>query len=74
MQFYHVKLLGDSSFAKLLHAVTDVTEAGVVVLRVLLGKVIYVAQRTILQRGREREGFSQGSRTTCFCPKNFNIT
>lgn len=54
MRLYHVELLGDSSSAQLLHAVADVTEAGVVVLRVLLGKVINVAQRTILERERER--------------------
>lgn len=53
MCIHHVKLLGHASFAQLLHAVADVTEAGVVVLRVLLGKVIYVAKRTILERERE---------------------
>lgn len=64
--FYHVKLLGDSSSAQLLHAVADVTEAGVVVLRVLLGKVIYVTQRTILERGKEGgERFTQGAATSC---------
>lgn len=48
VRFYHIELLGDSSSAQLLHAVADVAEAGVVVLRVLLGKVINVTQRTIL--------------------------
>lgn len=50
---YHVELLGDSAFAQLLHAVAHVTKAGVVVLRVFLSKVIYVAQGTILKRERE---------------------
>lgn len=64
--FYHVKLLGDSSSAQLLHAVADVAEAGVVVLRVLLGKVIYVAQRTILEGGKEGgERFTQRAATSC---------
>ena len=53
---YHVKLLGDSAFAQLLHAVAHVAEAGVVVLRVLLGKVIYVAQGTILKRKEKERG------------------
>lgn len=64
--FYHVKLLGDSSSAQLLHAVADVAEAGVVVLRVLLGKVIYVTKRTILERGREGgDRFTQRAATSC---------
>lgn len=49
---HHVQLLGDASPAQLLHAVADVAEAGVVVVGVLLGKVIYVAQRTVLQRDK----------------------
>lgn len=50
MTSHHVELLGDASPAQLLHAVADVAEAGVVVVGVLLGKVIYVPQRTILER------------------------
>lgn len=66
MCIYHIKLLGDPSSAQLLHAVADVTKAGVVVLRVLLSKVIYVTQRTILERGEEgRERFTQGAESSC---------
>lgn len=49
---HHVELLGDASPAQLLHALADVAEAGVVVVGVLLGKVIYVTQRTILERDK----------------------
>lgn len=49
---HHVELLGDVSPAQLLHALADVAEAGVVVVGVLLGKVIYVTQRTILERDK----------------------
>lgn len=61
VRLYHVELLGDSSSAQLLHAVADVTEAGVVVLGVLLRKVINVAQRTVLERGK-RKGAGGGER------------
>lgn len=53
MFVYHVELLGHSSLAQLLHTVADVAEAGVVVFRVFLSEIIYVAQGTILSRGRE---------------------
>lgn len=62
---HHVELLGDASSAQLLHAVADVAEAGVVVLRVLLGKVIYVTERTILEKREERGLFIQGTLTSC---------
>lgn len=52
---HHIEVLGNSPFPKLLHPLTNIREAGIVIIRILLRQVVNVSQGTILRGGGERK-------------------
>lgn len=53
---HHIKVLGNAPFPKLLHPLTHIRKAGIVIICVLLGQVINVSQGTILRKEETGKG------------------
>lgn len=57
---HHIEVLGNAPFPKLLHPLTNIREAGIVIIRILLCQVVNVSQGTILRGGGERKKRDRG--------------